>query len=717
LSTKIIEAAPSNAPMNRSAVPDSRLFACPSCRGDLDDQAAHLACRTCGLSFDVRDGIVDLRQHRKDYYFNPVKRERMRELIARCARTPWRETVRGFMREVGDNPDWLDNLVVDGRYAWRLLLDLPQDAVALDLGCGLGNLAMNLAGNVGHIVGMDLTMERLEFARERFALFGREGGAALVAAGDGRYLPFRSGSFDLVTLSGVLEWIPDDERAWEGGSGKLARALRMVRSQFGATNPRRVQIEFLREIGRILKPRGQVFIAIENRLGYEYFLGMPDHHSGLAFNSLLPRFLANLYSIARARRPYRTYTYSIPGFVGLFRRAGYSAQEFYGLTPGYTHLSEIAPALARNPIWEPSPRSGLVSRIKGSAAFVPAYGVVVSKSADTVGSALINRLADRIRRETGETGAFHVARFRITGKDKAVLDARLGERDVVLRIALNDLADRAERRNFDIVSTGRAQPAAAALMPEPILCGVEQGLPFYVESRIAGVTLTEALASGGAEARSLAAEAASLPQRYNADALADTTELAGADYERLVVEPLDRVAAACGTPEGHARLAASLRRSLCGAPVRLGLFHGDLTTDNILVDRQRIRGVIDWEEGDPRGLPLLDTIAYLESLCRLRRPGLTVATTFASLAGSLDLLSPPEIAALDDTFAGLATPPSLRREMALLAWIHHCDALLRTPASFDADAMERRAGGLFRVAEQDAERHGTSAQAPAPPAR
>ena len=67
----------------------------------------------------------------------------------------------------------------------------------------------------------------------------------------------------------------------------------MLMSFFGETNPRRTQQRFLQELGRILKPDGQLFVAIENRWNYEYFGGRPDHHSGLKYGSLLPRFLAN----------------------------------------------------------------------------------------------------------------------------------------------------------------------------------------------------------------------------------------------------------------------------------------------------------------------------------------------------------------------------------------------------------------------------------------
>ncbi len=62
----------------------------------------------------------------------------------------WPETIRSFVQHVRSVPGWLDNLIVDGRYAWKLMLNLSKDSVLLDLGCGLGNLTKNLAPHVAN---------------------------------------------------------------------------------------------------------------------------------------------------------------------------------------------------------------------------------------------------------------------------------------------------------------------------------------------------------------------------------------------------------------------------------------------------------------------------------------------------------------------------------------------------------------------------------------
>ena len=159
-------------------------FTCPKCKNTLEKAKNIIQCPLCDFRGQKIDDIVDLRCRRLDYYFNPIPRPLMKDLVQPISRDAWPQVIRRFMAAVKDNPDWIDNLVVDGRYAWKLFLDLPEEAVLLDLGCGLGNLVHNLAPHVAKIYAMDLTWERLEFAQLRFSLFNQEDEISLIAGGD-----------------------------------------------------------------------------------------------------------------------------------------------------------------------------------------------------------------------------------------------------------------------------------------------------------------------------------------------------------------------------------------------------------------------------------------------------------------------------------------------------------------------------------------------------
>src|SRR5205807_6566326 len=156
---------------------------CPNCRGRLRNEGQRLTCEGCARTYAISDGIVDMRFQRKDYYFNPVPREEMSALLAAATSTPWDDTIRRFLRSVKNVPEWIDNIAVDGRYSWKLLLELPRGCRFLDFGCGLGNLTHNIAGHVGEAVALDLTWERLQFAKQRFRELNPDDRILLIAAG------------------------------------------------------------------------------------------------------------------------------------------------------------------------------------------------------------------------------------------------------------------------------------------------------------------------------------------------------------------------------------------------------------------------------------------------------------------------------------------------------------------------------------------------------
>jgi len=113
------------------------------------------------------------------------------------------------------------------------LLDLLDPAAGervLDLGCGTGHLAAEVAGRGATVVGVDAAPDMIRTAREDHAApgsdpDGRSGGGGYAAPSflraDARALPFE-GAFDAVLSNAVLHWIDDQDAAL----GAVADALR-----------------------------------------------------------------------------------------------------------------------------------------------------------------------------------------------------------------------------------------------------------------------------------------------------------------------------------------------------------------------------------------------------------------------------------------------------------------------------------------------------------
>jgi ubiquinone/menaquinone biosynthesis C-methylase UbiE len=84
-------------------------------------------------------------------------------------------------------------------------------ARVLDVGCATGRLLARLASRAGHAAGVDLAPRILETARRRLESLGRP---AELRTGDAETrLPWAAGTFDVVTMTGVLHHFSRPERA------------------------------------------------------------------------------------------------------------------------------------------------------------------------------------------------------------------------------------------------------------------------------------------------------------------------------------------------------------------------------------------------------------------------------------------------------------------------------------------------------------------------
>jgi len=90
-----------------------------------------------------------------------------------------------------------------GRFAARLAIRAPLGR-ALDIGCGAGLSTAPLTSLARNVLGVDPALAMLQAAH-------RIAPDAAFAAGRAEALPFRSGSFDLVTAAGAINYAEVDE--------------------------------------------------------------------------------------------------------------------------------------------------------------------------------------------------------------------------------------------------------------------------------------------------------------------------------------------------------------------------------------------------------------------------------------------------------------------------------------------------------------------------
>jgi SAM-dependent methyltransferase len=221
------------------------------------------------------------------------------------------------------------------RSDWRVLLPLDRArTVLLDVGAGWGTNSFGVAPDVACVVAAEKIGERIEWIAARAREDGVENLVPVRA--ELQWLPFEPSSFDVVVVNGVLEW-----------AGLADPELRGGRS----ASPQVLQERFLRRLAAVLRPRGWLYVGIENRFGRMFWLGAPDHQ-GLRFTSLMPRPAARAYTALRAiasprthdvERDYRTWIYSLAGYRRMLEKCGFADVRAYAAIPGYNRPSVLVP--------------------------------------------------------------------------------------------------------------------------------------------------------------------------------------------------------------------------------------------------------------------------------------------------------------------------------------------------------------------------------------
>ena len=212
------------------------------------------------------------------------------------------------------------------RLAWLNLVDIKTSTKALDIGAGTGGLACQLAKKCS-VVAIDGSWCDVKFLKIRAKQEGLRQFKTLL--GNALDLPFKRKQFDLVTMNGVLEWVPTSQPN---------------------TSPREAQLQALKEVRRLLKRSGKFLLGIENRYYLGYFLGVPEPHVNLRYISIIERGDAEQLSRNVRNLPFLEYTYTRKEYEDLIREAGFKYIEAYWLFPDYRLPQYIIPLNSQNAI-------------------------------------------------------------------------------------------------------------------------------------------------------------------------------------------------------------------------------------------------------------------------------------------------------------------------------------------------------------------------------
>jgi SAM-dependent methyltransferase len=234
----------------------------------------------------------------------------------------YKEAVERYLEDPELRGYVLDPKRADFQFIWNA----SSQSSVLDIGAGLGAIAATLARSFERVVAVEGVYERARFLRTRGLLDKLD--SLQVICADFLSIPLAPAQFDVVVLNGVLEWI-----------GLADQTI----------PPRDAQIRFLRRVHELLKPSGMLCLGIENRIGWVFLRGAPDH-SGLPYTGLMPRAMASAWCRWKKNEyrsdvnvGYRTYTYSLGGYRRLLRMTGFRDVRPYHAWDGYNHPTMLVP--------------------------------------------------------------------------------------------------------------------------------------------------------------------------------------------------------------------------------------------------------------------------------------------------------------------------------------------------------------------------------------
>jgi len=344
------------------------------------------------------------------------------------------------------------------RFGYLPLLNLSSNSVILDLGIGWGNFLVNVAPFVRHIYGADIDNFYLFITKKRCEDNRIKNYSLIRLNLSNAVLPFRDEVFDIVNLNGVLEWAGlYNEKA----------------------SPYEIQLNLLREIARILKPDGILYIGIENRVSYKYFLGLPEGHIKMKYGSLLPRFFTRWYLKNFRKKTFRVYTYSKRGYENILRRAKFSQISFYIPWLSYSLISSLR-AYQDNFAQDKLQLRGIFK------FFSPSFSIIASKNArgnEGIKGGILRFLSTKLNREFKQSSPMY-----ITSTGKAWMEVSNNKKEVyILKIAFSRFSSIGIKNNICLENELRLRKYFNA--PAIVMSGIYKGFDYVLEEKMEGHNL------------------------------------------------------------------------------------------------------------------------------------------------------------------------------------------------------------------------------------
>jgi len=507
----------------------------------------------------------------------------------------------------------------DGRADWKFLLNIDSRSRVLDYGSGLGAISMSLAREGASVIALDKTLESLKFIKIRSVHEGFNNVVPICY--DGERLPFPDGYFDLVVLNGVLEWIVSNQSYCTQESSKRDKG----HNQEGTHIHLDRQSAFLKECNRVLTENGCVYIGIENRVAIKYFLTVPEDHMGIRFISLMPRYLADKICIMKTGRPYLAKTYTKMGYKTLLKKTGFQNASFYMPIPDYRTFSNLVPSDNRsiqkyfiesyNGVSKWNTFYNFLYKLNILDLFINSYSIFAFKNDITLGR-IFHPIINKLGINKDNVRFYLKGRYAYRSSISAVMFNKDKNRKPIYIKMNKDPRDslNIEKEYKALLRAGgicQNNPKGKVLNTE--IYELNGGRKAIVQRVLMGRNLANNFLSLN-YARQLRTATLWLPElaEWLSDFHLKSTKLLKVNENRvgkIFSERLDMAKEVDRTigSNMHASIDKIINNIAdLNISLPIGLIHGDFSPFNVLVERNDIYYIIDWEDASPEDCGLDD---------------------------------------------------------------------------------------------------------------
>lgn len=567
---------------------------CPFCLGSLRQLDGAYGCVRCDRQFPVPHGIPCLTE-RPDTDAGEIGQAGMRRLLEDCERFPWQQAVERVVSTLARPSRFLEEAVSPCRASWWPLTSLQAHWRVLDFGCGWGAMTFGLAPHVASVLACDLNLDRLRFVQAR-ALQDGVGNVGLVCAGDTPRLPFADHEFHAILFQGALG-----------------------RPHTGS--PASVLESFLCEAARLLMPDGQVWLWVPNRWSWRRWRGEGANDPKRAWITLLTGLAT------RADKSHLADSCSLWSYKHLLRSAGFVQNKGLVPLPDLDSFHAIIdPSASQTTELYFADRSDAppgTFYLKAKSALTPLLspGFLCIASRGEEQASFLDQLGRHIGGRLYGEASQRIAciKYRVTRREVITCELKInGRASFIVKIPLSPAAVGRIRGEQETLRTAHQLLVRSGEWPEipkPMLEGEFRAISYHVQEALPGLSGLRVLSSRSLR-HNWRALALDFIVRFHLATQVHATlnEAAWDDWVMPLLYPALRITQErAGVPSAYLR--DILMRALVGQRVALVFRHGDFWPGNLLFDKEarHLTGVIDWDRGEPRSLPLLDLLDALIS--------------------------------------------------------------------------------------------------------